>query len=321
MAEDSWPNTPHNARAVTEAEYEQLVRAHYANGVLDEPSQTAVVYGDSSPGRIVKVRLGKRATARGFHWYSGTSDLSLSIAANAGATRLDLVVLRLDRDSSFVVTAAVVTGVSGSPAPTPTRGVGATGVYEIPLAVVTVANGASVIAAADVSYVAPYVGVPAVATANAAGLAYVQHKASQLVYQHSPLALYWDDGTTFRVLGEDSGWLLLDAGSVAAGWVWDSSAGLVVVYRKFNGTVHLQLRATRTGGSLAPNSGALIATLPVGFWPGADTDFVVLHSGPSLAAVVSVSKNNGRMTLNGSTSITGGASDTLYGSTSFPAGV
>lgn len=152
MAESSWPTTA-GSRVVDDAQYEHLAWGwSRADGILGNTGDTSVVFGDSS-GRQVKVRSGKRGFVRGRGWYSGTSDNILSIAANAsGSTRLDVVVLRLTR-STWAVTAAIVQGTPGAGVPAITQDAtgGTTGVWEIPLAVVTVANGAATISAGNVA--------------------------------------------------------------------------------------------------------------------------------------------------------------------------
>lgn len=151
MAETSWPTTA-GSRVVTDDQYEHLAWGWArADGILGYPGDTTVAFGDSS-GRQVKIRLGKRGFVRGRGWYSGTSDNTLAIAANvSGSTRKDIVVLRLTR-STWAVTAAIVQGTPGAGNPTLTQNAtgGTTGVWEIPLAVVTVVNGAATIAAGDV---------------------------------------------------------------------------------------------------------------------------------------------------------------------------
>jgi hypothetical protein len=148
MAEASWPSPNHGspARSVTDTEYVRLA-PWASDGVFQSASPP--VYANSS-GMLVRVRAGQYAIVRGHAWSSGTSDYSLTIAANSsGKTRVDTVVLRLDR-STWDVTAAVRQGTPGSGAPVLVRDTGDTGLWEIPLADVTVANGAASIAAGDV---------------------------------------------------------------------------------------------------------------------------------------------------------------------------
>jgi hypothetical protein len=145
MAENSYPAPDYNSGALTDAEYETLAAADRSDGVIGLPSDSSVVFTDGTATRIVKIRAGKRANVRGFHWESGGSDVSLSaLAANAsGQTRIDRVVLRLDRGTSFHVRAAVITGTPGAGPPALTTTIGSSGVYEIPLAQITVLNGAT----------------------------------------------------------------------------------------------------------------------------------------------------------------------------------
>ena len=149
MAEASWPSPNHGspARAVTDAEYPHLA-PWASDGVFQSVSD--VVYANSS-GMEVHVRTGKYAIVQGHAWVSGSAEFALSITANSsGSTRVDTVVLRLDR-STWDVTAAVREGTPGAGAPALQRDAGDTGLWEIPLADVTVDNGAGSIAAGKVT--------------------------------------------------------------------------------------------------------------------------------------------------------------------------
>lgn len=165
MAETSWP-TIAGGLYTNAAQWEQLTSGFTADGVIGAPTDTAVVYGDSTAGRIVKIRANKLALVRGNGWSSGTSEFTKSIAANSsGSTRIDLVVLRYVR-SSRTITVQVKTGTPGAGAPTLTQEAIGTGTdtWEIGLAQVTVANGVSVIAASAVTSVAKFVRVGGAAT-------------------------------------------------------------------------------------------------------------------------------------------------------------
>lgn len=166
MADDSWPSPAHNSGAVTEPEYESLVVPYTASGVYGATSDTAVVYADAS-GRQVKVRANKYAIVRGFFWTSGTTETTIAIAANSsGSTRTDLVVLRLDR-AAWTVRVVVKAGTPGAGAPALTQTFGASGHYEIALAVVTVTNGSVSISAGQCVNVAMYLEQPAVVPVHA----------------------------------------------------------------------------------------------------------------------------------------------------------
>lgn len=131
------------------------------DGIVGTIADTTAVYADST-GMQVKIRSGKIATVHGHGWYSGSSDFTKTVTANAsGSARVDLVVLRLSR-STWAITAEVKAGTPGSGVPPSLTQDAATtgaGVWEIPLATVAVANGAVTIAAGNVTnaqqYVAP----------------------------------------------------------------------------------------------------------------------------------------------------------------------
>ncbi|MET8765462.1 hypothetical protein [Streptomyces sp. NPDC004658] len=142
MADDSWPSPAHNGRAVTDVEYEKIAARFSDNGVYGSPLDAAVV--SAGTGLTVTIRPDVYASVRGHAWYSGTSTVTLPIAANSsGQTRRDRVVLRLDR-STWTVRAAVRQGAS-SIAPDPVQQTGDTGIYEIPLATVVIQNAAGTV--------------------------------------------------------------------------------------------------------------------------------------------------------------------------------
>lgn len=156
MAESSWPS-PSNDRLVDDAQYEKLgiSTGPRFGGVFGDFTSPQLIYGDST-GRQIKVAADRYAWVRGHEWWSGSSIVTVAIAANAsGSTRTDLVVLRLSR-TTWDVTLAVVQGTAGAGVPALTQATGTTGVWELPLATVSVANGASTISAANVTYVAPH---------------------------------------------------------------------------------------------------------------------------------------------------------------------
>lgn len=158
MAQSSWPS-PDTSRVIDDLAYERLVAAQYVDGLVGNITDTPLVYADGS-GRQVFVRASRIAQVRGHGWSSGGSVLTLSIGANSsGSTRVDLVVLGLNR-STWNVTAYVKAGTPGSGAPALQVDAGDTGIYEIPLAEVTVPNGATLTSAGQVLprawYATPY---------------------------------------------------------------------------------------------------------------------------------------------------------------------
>lgn len=153
MAQNSWPFVGGGGTAVNEDQWSIMARFWAQSGVTDY-ANTLEVYGDSS-GRQVKVKTG-RACVRG-HWYENTAEETVAIAANAsGNPRIDRIVLRLDPSANSIVLAVVQGTPAGSPsAPALTQT--DVGTYELTLARVAVANGASTIAAGDVTDERTYV--------------------------------------------------------------------------------------------------------------------------------------------------------------------
>lgn len=208
MAEASWPDTGHNSRSVTDIEYEQLVSSYAAEGVIGTPLDQPLAYGDGT-GMVVKLRANRFATLRGHIWSSGTADLSYTVTANSsGSTRVDLVVLRLDRNN-WTVRAVVKAGAGSSGAMT--KQTGTTGIYEIPLATVTVVNGATAIAVGDVANVAYYAAPPA-AVAHSSLNSWVPQTAGRELFNT-------DTGLRFQTNG--NGWkqcLTEGSGMRLVGW-------------------------------------------------------------------------------------------------------
>lgn len=147
MAQSSWPD-PAASRVVTDLQYERLAAPQYVDGMIGDPTDAPLVSADGSAMQV-SLAASRYAQVRGHGWASGATTDTLSIGANAsGNTRIDLVVLGLDR-STWAATAYVKAGTPGaSPvAPALQTDTGDTGIYEIPLAEVTVLNGAASIAA------------------------------------------------------------------------------------------------------------------------------------------------------------------------------
>lgn len=155
MAYHTYPTLAWNSRAISLAEHEQLHFSH-GSGLLNYDG-TKPVFADSS-GRQVKLKAGVNALIRGQRFVVDSEtiiDNTMIVANSSGQTRIDLVVLRLDRAASspnaFRVIPAVITGTpAASPiAPSPVRnpaGTSGADFWDIPLAEVTVANGATSLA-------------------------------------------------------------------------------------------------------------------------------------------------------------------------------
>ncbi|WP_432136839.1 hypothetical protein [Streptomyces sp. bgisy154] len=239
MAQQSWPYTAYNSGAVTDDEYEILAARHSDDGVYGSPSDTAVV--SAGAGLSVDVRAGVYASLRGHGWESGATAVNLAISANSsGSTRVDWVVLRLDR-STWTVAAAVREGTAGAGAPSLVQDVGdyTTGVYEIPLAQVTVEDGA---AAVTVTRAELYVGArirPCTSTTR--NLAPVR---GEMAWETDTSRMLIYTGTAWRTVYQDSGPIVIN--QTLGGW--EIQADSVLEVR--NGVANLRFGYFQRVGSL-----------------------------------------------------------------------
>ncbi|HZW98532.1 MAG TPA: tail fiber domain-containing protein [Trueperaceae bacterium] len=145
---------PFDEQDVSEGQYSYLFRELASHsGIADSVGGSSFdVYGDNS-GMQVKVNPGY-AVIRG-HAVQSTATEVVPIAAASGATRYDRVVLRLDPTAN-TITLAVVEGTPGGGVPALTQT--DTGVYEFPLATVTIPVGAATISAGQVNTEREFLG-------------------------------------------------------------------------------------------------------------------------------------------------------------------
>lgn len=257
MAYESYPRVGHNGRAVTSAEFEKIAAPLGLSGLVDYTG-TMPILADSS-GRQVKLRSGVAASIRGSR-FNNTSETIITIGANAsGNPRIDLVVLRLSR-SDWSITPVVTAGVAApSPvAPSAVRNTidGAGGYWDIPLAEVAVANGATTIAAGDVTHRAWWIS----------GSGYVSPTSGKPPVE--PGVGWFDTTTSTHWIGTTTGAYLRVASnsgvtSVAppSGW-----SGQTYVARE-NGLVVCSLSVRRTGGNINEDTAVTIATVAEQFRP------------------------------------------------------
>ncbi|MFE5662464.1 hypothetical protein ACFQ7W_00840 [Streptomyces niveus] len=239
MAQDSWPSPAHNSRAVTDVEYEVMASHFSGDGIYGDPTEPAVV--TAGVGLSVTIRPEVVGSLRGHGWTSGSTGDTRSIAANAsGQTRVDRVVLRLDRDT-WTVRAVVKTGTPGAGAPTLTTGSGYS-TFEALLANVTVPNGAtSVTVARAERYVGSRVR-PCTSAANTDP----NPRLGDLTWEVDTKRLRVFDGVSKRTLFSDSGIISVNS-SLAA---WSNEVESVIQER--NGTVSARFGSfQRAGGTLA----------------------------------------------------------------------
>lgn len=265
MGQTTWPapdTDPNLDRAVSDVQYEQLAEMYSANGLQGSPGDPPLCYADST-GRWVKLRPNRLGLVQGHPWASDGDGLVVPIAA-APAARVDLVVLRLTR-STWRTTAEVRQGVAGGTAPAPVQDVdltgAGTGVWEIPIAEVTVPSGAVTITAAQVKPVAWYLAPqPLAATASTMPPA----RPAQLVHQTDTGRLVMATGSVWHIVGENGPLTKLPAASSG----WDASRANIYVRRR-NGHVWFQSLTYKTSPSsdLAANTDVNVCILPEEFRP------------------------------------------------------
>lgn len=241
MADDSWPSPAHNARSITDVEYERLAARFSDNGVYGSPLDAPVV--TAGTGLTVTIRPDVYASVRGHAWYSGTSAINLPIAANSsGQTRRDRIVLRLDR-STWTVRVAVRQGAS-SIAPDPVQQTGDTGIYEIPLATVVIQNAAGTV---TVTRAELYAGAR-VRPCTAATLNPNPVPGEVAVETDTGRVRIWT-GTTWLLIYESSTVITVDQPVPN----WDINVSSVLEIR--SGTAHLRLGSfERTAGTVASST-------------------------------------------------------------------
>lgn len=249
MVQASWPSPGHNARAVTDVEYERMA-AHFSdNGVYGTPADAAVI--SPGVGLNVAVRANVYGSVRGHAWSSGSDGDTLSIAANSsGQTRIDRVVLRLTR-ADWTVRAVVKQGTPGAGVPSLSQSTGDTGTYEIPLAEVRLLSGAtSVTVTRKELYVGTRVRPCTSSTRNPAPV------VSEINYEtDTKRAMLWT-GSSWEAVFEDSG--VVNVNNPNSAW----SVEVDSVLEKRNGSVHLRLGSfKRTAGTLSASSESRLPVL------------------------------------------------------------
>lgn len=200
MTETSWP---FDSGTVDETTWSRMARVWGGTGIVGYPGDTnAQVYGDSS-GRQVKIRAGQ-AQVQGHHWRSD-AEVTKAIAANAsGNPRIDRIVLRLD-PSANTLALAVLEGTPGATPSAPALTQTESGTYELSLATVAVANGASTISAGNVTEERTHIADRGVPTGTLTPFAGTSAPAGYLIADGTAVSrntysqLYAAIGTTYGV--------------------------------------------------------------------------------------------------------------------------
>ncbi|MEW2570506.1 hypothetical protein [Streptomyces sp. NPDC047070] len=249
MAQQSWPSPSHNDREVTDAEYETIAGRFSDDGVYGSPLDTAVV--TAGAGLSVNVRANVRGSLRGHAWTSGSTTVNLAVDANAsGQTRVDLVVLRLDR-SAWTVRAVIKKGTPGSGAPALTQDTGDTGTFEVLVAQVTLLSGAGTVTVKRYElYVGSRIRPLTSTTPNALAL------PGELGYETNTGNVTLWTGSAKKVVYSDA--LDVDCDSPIA--AWEITVASVLDAR--SGNVHVRLGTwNRKGGTLANNADSRLPVL------------------------------------------------------------
>ncbi|MBF9135332.1 hypothetical protein I0C86_41515 [Plantactinospora sp. S1510] len=257
MASNSYPRPDYNGGEVTELLYERLVGPQAVDGVIGHPGDPAAVFADGSGTRTVKVRADKRALLRGFAYESGSSDIPIELPANtSGTTRVDLIVLRLTR-STWRIQEAYVQGTPGAGAPNGTYNTGDTGVYDLPLAEVTVAHNATTLAASTVTPVAWTVGVDGQIRCTSTTMP--PHEVGRRVWQTDTARGLISSGSSWLVYAEETGESTM---SLASGFTASNNH-----IKRRNGWVLCELTVRRTAAIIPANTNVQVATVPAGYRP------------------------------------------------------
>lgn len=158
MAELSWPfDTAGVGLPVLEDQWSRMARNWQVSGVDGGLGSAVLAVSGNSTGMQVTIPVGE-AEVRGHHYQNTTPIVLTGFASNGGGSnRIDRVVLKLDPSANSVV-AAIHAGTvgAGPPALTQTDA----GIYEMPLALVTIGPGVSTIRAQDVADDRRFGGLP-----------------------------------------------------------------------------------------------------------------------------------------------------------------
>lgn len=155
MAQTSWP---FEGVDTTETQYSRLLR-HIGQGVVGIPGDNNLLVSGDSSGMSVKVKISgsvSQAIVRG-HMYQSTAQETLTIQAAESNPRIDSVVLTLDPAANSIIL-QVLKGTAGvSPVP-PSLTQTDTAVYQLLLANISVASGATTISAGDITDLRQFIG-------------------------------------------------------------------------------------------------------------------------------------------------------------------
>lgn len=251
MAETSFPFG--SSSIATEDQWSSMFRMAQVDGVLATDPTGTNLRVTGSNASTVAVGAGE-AWVQGTY-YSNSASLNVSVPTNSGGgtARKDLVVLRRD-PSGDVISVKYKTGGASFPSLTQTLN----GTWEIPLAQVTVAAGASVVAPAGVVDQRWFLGRP-VALSNSG--ARPPATKGQLIVEGKTVLLGNGVGyDTLATAGADTGWKNISLIFGPTGYVTQNAAP---AYRVKDGMVYLRGNFKHTNGSAFTNNSIIqFANLP-----------------------------------------------------------
>lgn len=298
MAETSYP--VEDGAGVINDTYEALMAQVFGAGrvalssvgrELTDVSASPLIYADST-GRQYKVSANQAYQLHGYRWQSGSDVIVKPLAANtSGKSRIDRAVMRLNR-ADYTMRVETLQGVAADVpvAPAVTQNWGSTGVWEVPLARITVTSNSGT-------------GLPSIAPANVVEESTWLAPRSELGpsawrSQTLPLGKWYLETDTGRVwygsaggsilVGENGPWTKIGS---AGGWASDN-----VYCQRINGLTYFQCTTSLSAPSRAPNSETLICTLPDEFRPVGDLNALALLT-PSQLGRVFIEASTGRVEL------------------------
>jgi len=176
----------------TEDQWSSMFRMAQVDGVFATSENGTELKVTGSNSSTVAVAAGE-AWVQGTY-YANSASLNVSVPTNSGggSARNDLIVLRRD-PSADAITVQYKTGGTSFPSLTQTLN----GTWEIPLARVTVAAGASVVPPSGVTDVRWFVGRPAVF----GSAAYRRPPVRGQLHIDNGSDIYLGDGTSWKFLG------------------------------------------------------------------------------------------------------------------------
>lgn len=149
MTETAFPFEAGAGAISTELQWGKMARRWLSDGIIPNYLSPSLAVQQRGAGANMSVDVGQGAAFLQGHYYENDGTLNKTIGANSsGSTRIDRVVLRLDRAAN-TLTCEILEGTPGAGAPALTQT--SSGVYELPLARVTVASGASSIVTANLT--------------------------------------------------------------------------------------------------------------------------------------------------------------------------